>query len=137
MCRMNKPSQNKAFSLILPYSTAYIGTPRARFVYSINYKNAVFAIYLYFLCIKGLLRNFKSKEALCLYWFMRSALFCSPFVSFLTSPVMHYFFCKKSNQKNFYCFLAYRYYANINKITVNRGSPDLAGTLTHTGNSAL
>ncbi len=45
MRRMNKPSQNKAFSLILGYLTAYKGTPRARVVYSINYKNAVFAIF--------------------------------------------------------------------------------------------
>ncbi len=48
MRKMNKQSQNKAFSLILGYPTAYKGTPRARFVYSINRKNAVFAILLHF-----------------------------------------------------------------------------------------
>lgn len=42
MRRMNKPSQNKAKSFILGYPTAYKGTPRARFVYSIKHKNSVF-----------------------------------------------------------------------------------------------
>ncbi len=44
MRRMNKPSQNKAERLILGYPTVYKGTPRARFAYSINRKNKVFAI---------------------------------------------------------------------------------------------
>ncbi len=78
MRRMNKPSQNKAFSFILGYPTAYKGTPRARFVYSIKHKNIVFVCFQRFFMFKGLLRNFKSKEALCLSCFMRSALFLQP-----------------------------------------------------------
>jgi len=38
---MNKPSQSKAFSLILGYPTAYKGTPRARLAYSKKCKNTV------------------------------------------------------------------------------------------------
>jgi len=45
MHRMNKPSQNKAESFILGYPTAYEGTPRARFVYSIKHKNSVFVCF--------------------------------------------------------------------------------------------
>ena len=44
MRRMNKPTPNKAESLIWGHPTAYKGTPRARFAYSINRKNTVFAI---------------------------------------------------------------------------------------------
>ncbi len=36
MRRMNKPSQNKAFSFISGYPTVYKGTPMERLVYSIN-----------------------------------------------------------------------------------------------------
>ena len=42
MRRMNKLSPNKAKSFIWGYPTAYEGTPRAMFVYSIKHKNAVF-----------------------------------------------------------------------------------------------
>ena len=50
---MNKPSQNKAESLIWGYPTAYKGTPMARFVYSINLKNTVFTIIICFYVLKG------------------------------------------------------------------------------------
>jgi len=46
---MNKPSPNKAENLIGGYPTAYKGTPRARFAYSINRKNTVFAIIVFLL----------------------------------------------------------------------------------------
>lgn len=42
MRKMNKPSQNKAKRFISAYPTAYIGTPRARFVYSIKYRFCLF-----------------------------------------------------------------------------------------------
>ncbi len=77
MRRMNKPSQNKAESLILGCPTAYKGTPRG-VVYSIKHKNIVFVCFQRFFMFKELLRNFKSKEGLCLSCFMRSALFLQP-----------------------------------------------------------
>ena len=43
--RMNKPSPNKAFSLIGGHATAYKGALRARFVYSIKHKNLVFVCF--------------------------------------------------------------------------------------------
>ena len=64
MRRMNKLSPNKAFCFILGYPTAYRGTPRARFVYSIKRKNLVFASFNNFYCLKGFFGSSKPKETL-------------------------------------------------------------------------
>ena len=62
MRRMSKPSQNKAFSFILVCPTAYKGTPRARFVYSIKRKNLVFASFADFYSFKGFLWQFNTER---------------------------------------------------------------------------
>ena len=88
MRRMNKPSQNKAESFILGYPTAYKGTPRARYVYSIKHKNAVLSLLLIFIVLKGFFGSLKPKETLYLSCFMRSALFLQPLCSVLIVAVL-------------------------------------------------